>query len=166
MAKIQIEPVRAKSALNLEDALEQALRSMSNEVDGVRSGLRYKISGQEQIAARLKDVVEQLAKEANATGAMRDGLEQIIARYEQAESSNRERTVADGTTIQQGADGSSGAGTGTDIWDRFKEALEVLLDPKRPAVCPGPSVLLYRGSYSRSTSSPKMTGKRTIPGSK
>ena len=25
MAKIQIEPVRAKSALNLEDALEQAL---------------------------------------------------------------------------------------------------------------------------------------------
>ena len=43
MAKIQIEPVRAKSALNLEDALEQALRSMSNEVDGVRSGLRYKI---------------------------------------------------------------------------------------------------------------------------
>ena len=62
MAKIQIEPVRAKSALNLEDALEQALRSMSNEVDGVRSGLRYKISGQEQIAARLKDVVEQLAK--------------------------------------------------------------------------------------------------------
>ena len=122
MAKIQIEPVRAKSALNLEDALEQALRSMSNEVDGVRSGLRYKISGQEQIAARLKDVVEQLAKEANATGAMRDGLEQIIARYEQAESSNRERTVADGTTIQQGADGSSGAGTGTDIWDRFKEA--------------------------------------------
>ena len=75
MAKIQIEPVRAKSALNLEDALEQALRSMSNEVDGVRSGLRYKISGQEQIAARLKDVVEQLAKEANATGAMRDGLE-------------------------------------------------------------------------------------------
>ena len=138
MAKIQIEPVRAKSALNLEDALEQALRSMSNEVDGVRSGLRYKISGQEQIAARLKDVVEQLAKEANATGAMRDGLEQIIARYEQAESSNRERTVADGTTIQQDADGSSGAGTGTDIWDRFKEALEVLLDPEETGRLPGP----------------------------
>ena len=112
MAKIWIEPSKAKSVLNLEDSLKKALNSMSNEVDGIRGGLRYKISGQEQIAARLKDVVAQLAKEAEATGAMRTGLEQIVARYERAENSNRENAVADKTSVQQAGAGAAGDSSG------------------------------------------------------
>ena len=107
MAKIWIEPSKAKNVLSLGRALERALDSMSREVDGVRGGLRYKIAGQEQIAARLREVVEQLERESSAAGALHTGLEQIIARYERAENRNREQAVPPDSTVQEGEESSS-----------------------------------------------------------
>lgn len=144
MAKIWIEPSKAKGVLNLEDSLEKALNSMSNEVDGIRSGLRQKIAGQEQIAARLKDAVNQLKKEATATGAMRLGLEQIIAQYERTENGNRDRAVPDKASIQQsgGAGESSQAAPEID-WEQLKKTLAELIGPQGflgPTITIGPFI--------------------------
>lgn len=124
MAKIWIEPSKAKNVLSLGRALERVLDSMSREVDGVRGGLRYKIASQEQISARLRDVVKQLERESSAAGALHAGLEQVIARYERAENRNREQAVPPTSSVQEEAGSSFSAEdliseTGKSIWDVF-----------------------------------------------
>lgn len=115
MAKIYIEPAKARAMLSQQEALERALQALSQNVGGIRSGLNYKISGREAINARLRDAINQLNKEANSTKALRAGLEQIIVRYEQAENSNIDRIVVEKTSIQSGG-GSSGGGGGGGSW--------------------------------------------------
>lgn len=119
MAKILIEPSKAKSVLNLEDSLEKTLRTLSQEVDGIRSGLRSKIAGQEQISARLKDAVGQITKEAAAANAMRSGLEQVIAQYERTENGNIGRVAAEKTSVQQAGWNGGGALDTDDGHNRF-----------------------------------------------
>ena len=101
MARISIEPVKAKKALTKEQELEKILRALRQETLNVRSGLSFKISGQEAISARLRDAADQLGKEASSTYSLYSGLEQIIARYEQTENANVERLGAEKTSVQQ-----------------------------------------------------------------
>ncbi len=107
MAKIFIEPSKARGTLSQQQALEQALKQLSQDVGNVRSGLRYKISGREAIDARLREAVGQISKEAESAKAMRLGLEQIINRYEQTEKGNTERVKAEKTSIQGGGNGDT-----------------------------------------------------------
>ena len=100
MAKILIEPAKAKPALGQQDSLENTLKRLSQDVDNIRSGLRYKIAGKENIAQRLRDVVGQIDKECQSTRAMRSGLAELITRYEQFESENQDRVVATNASIQ------------------------------------------------------------------
>jgi len=105
MARIFIEPAKAKNVVGLESSLEDSLRSLGREVDGVRGKLRYKIAGEEAISARLREAAEQLTREAAATRACRTGLEQVIRRYEQTENANRERaSSAEQTSTRQASD--------------------------------------------------------------
>ncbi len=105
MAKIFIEPSKARATLSQQQALERALRALSQDVGNVRSGLLYKISGREAIDARLREAAGQLSREAESAKAMRLGLEQIINRYEQTEKGNTERVKAEKTSIQNGGNG-------------------------------------------------------------
>lgn len=123
MARIAIEPAKAKGVLEQERSLESSLRSYSREVDSVRRGLRNKIAGQEQISARLREAVEQINREASATRAIHDGLSQVIQRYEQTENSCRDKTAsAERTSVQENPGGSAAT---TEInpyefkWDDF-----------------------------------------------
>lgn len=100
MARISIEPVRAKETLTEQSELEKTLKELYQEVENVRTGLTYKIAGQEAIAARLCTATEQINKETVSTGAMRSGLMEVIARYEQTESGNLDRVGAEKTTVQ------------------------------------------------------------------
>lgn len=102
MARIYIEPAKAKTALSQQEALERALQALSKDVGGIRRGLNYKIAGREAIDARLRDAINQINKEAESAKAMRTGLEQIITRYEQAENSNFDRIAAEKTRVQSG----------------------------------------------------------------
>lgn len=102
MAKISIEPSKAKSILGQQDSLERALKALAQDVEGVRSGLRYKIAGQEQISQRLREAAEQITQESQSTFSMRSGLEEIIALYEQSENNNRDRVAAEKVSIQEG----------------------------------------------------------------
>jgi len=108
MAKIFIEPAKARATINEQRALESTLNALSRDVSGVRSGLRYKIAGKEAIDARLREAAGQISREMERTRAMRTGLEQIIARYEQAEKSNYERVGAEKTSVQDGGNGGGG----------------------------------------------------------
>lgn len=136
MAKIFIEPSKARATLSQQQALERALRSLSQDVGAVRGGLRYKISGREAIDARLREAVAQINREAESTKAIRLGLEQIINRYEQTEKNNTERVKAEKTSIQQGgngggsSDGGSGGGgdDGNHNSQDWKDALKKILE--------------------------------------
>ena len=101
MATILIEPSKARATLNQQQALERALRALSQDVENVRSGLRYKISGREAIDARLREAVGQISREAESAKAMRLGLEQIINSYEQTERGNTERVKAEKMSISE-----------------------------------------------------------------
>lgn len=85
MAKILIDTLKVSSLLNIENSIEMKLKSLSQDVDGIRSNLRYKIAGQEAIVARLKEAVEQINKEQLAVSALQSGLEEIIANYNNTE---------------------------------------------------------------------------------
>lgn len=102
MAKILIEPSKAKTVLGRQDSLERTLRDLSQDVYNIRSGLRYKIAGQENISQRLREAAEQITKESQSAYALRSGLEEIIALYEQSENKNRDQVAAEKTSIQQG----------------------------------------------------------------
>lgn len=132
MARIYIEPTKAKRSIQDEADLGRTLSSLSQEVSSIKSNLRYKISGCDQIGERLRQVSEQIAKESTATRALSDGLQQIIARYEQVENSNRDRQVADKTTVQAVNSGAAQNGGGWEPFDWGKlgeKVLEKLLGP-------------------------------------
>lgn len=140
MAKIYIEPAKAKSTLNQQQALERALQTLSQDLGDICRRMDYKISGKEAIDARLRDAMNQINKEVDSTKALRTGLEQIIARYEQTENGNRDRVAAEKTSVQSTANagGTQQAGNGTDSgesppefdWGKlFKDEILKLLGP-------------------------------------
>lgn len=138
MAKIYIEPAKARAILSQQIALEQALQALSQDVGGIRRGLNYKISGREAIDARLRDAVNQLGKEVGNTKAMRAGLEQIIAHYEQAENSNIDRVAAEKMSIQNGGIGNNivitnpgwivGPVIRVDPWKTIFDSIKAIID--------------------------------------
>ena len=73
---------------------------MSQEVDGIRSNMRYKIAGRAQIAERLRQVSEQIAAEAGAARNMGNGLQQIVAWYEKTENGNRDSQTAEKAKVR------------------------------------------------------------------
>lgn len=107
MAKIYIEPAKAKLTLSQQQALERTLQVLSQDVGSIRSGLDYRISGREAIDARLRDAIKQIDKETDSTKSLRTGLEQIVARYEQTENGNIGRVEAEKTSIQSAANTGS-----------------------------------------------------------
>lgn len=132
MAKIYIEPAKARATLSQQMALERTLQALSQDVGGIRNGLNYKISGREAIDARLRDAINRLNKEADSTRALRTGLEQIIVRYEQAENSNTDRVAAEKTSVQTAGGASSivvGPVPGTAVG--LKEGLKEWLKSER-----------------------------------
>lgn len=146
MAKIYIEPAKAKATLSQQMALERALQALSQDVGGIRSGLNYKISGRELIDARLRDAVNQISKETDSAKAMRAALEQIISRYEQAENSNTDRVAAEKTSIQNGGNGggtSSGGGgdDGNHDLKDWKDALEEIIKKLWPIIPIVPGII-------------------------
>lgn len=105
MARIYIEPSRAKHIAQDEMDLSGVLKALSQEVDSIRGNMRYKIAGRAQIAERLRQVSEQIAAEAGAARNMGNGLQQIIAWYEKTENGNRDRQVADKTKVRKDTGG-------------------------------------------------------------
>lgn len=120
MARISIEPIRAKETLTGQSELEKTLKGLYREVENVRTGLTYRIAGQEAIAARLRTAAEQINKEAISTGAMRSGLMEVIARYEQTESGNLDRLGAEKTSVQQAGNAEAGSMTSPSWFQDFK----------------------------------------------
>ena len=122
MARIYIEPAKAKSVLGRESDLTKDLSLLSKDVENIRNGLRYKIAGKEQISARLREVADQIARESAAARAMRLGMEQVINRYEQAERKNTDGLKADSLDLKQ-TSGSGAAPSGSNPyafkWDDF-----------------------------------------------
>lgn len=107
MAKIWVEPAKARATLSQQEALAKTLASLYQDVNGIRSGLRYKISGREAISARLRDAAGQISKEAESTRALRAALEQAVGLYEKTEKGNLDRVKAEKTSIQQGGSGAT-----------------------------------------------------------
>ncbi len=101
MARIHIEPAKAKRSVLDEQSLEKKLSNLSQEVSSIRSNMRYKISGREQISDRLRQVAQQISKEATSTRALSNGLQQVITKYEQTENAARDRAKADKTSVQK-----------------------------------------------------------------
>lgn len=101
MAHIYIEPSRAKHIAQDEMELSRTLKALSQEVDSIRGNMRYKIAGRAQIAERLRQVSEQIAAEAGAARNMGNGLQQIVTWYEKTENGNRDRQVADKTSVRR-----------------------------------------------------------------
>lgn len=95
MARILIEPAKAKRVLPKYSELEKTLKGLYQEVKDIRSGLTFKIGVQEAINARLDETAEQINQEAGGAQALNVGVEQIIARYEQAEGGNVELVGAE-----------------------------------------------------------------------
>lgn len=91
MANISIEPAKARKVCGDESDLKIMLVAFSDEVSCIKSELRYKIAGQEQISKRMEEVSEQLLKEAAATRSLGESLSQIVDKYEQTENANRQR---------------------------------------------------------------------------
>lgn len=107
MARIYIEPSRAKRIAQDEMDLSRALKALSQEVDSIRGNMRYKIAGRAQIAERLRQVSEQIAAEAGAARNMSNGMRQVVTWYEQTENGNRDRQVAEKTSVRKDAGGTS-----------------------------------------------------------
>ena len=95
MARIYVEPAKVRRSAQDELDLARELDALSREVSQIRSNLRYKIAGREQISARLQETAEQIAKEAASTRGISSGLQQILTQYEQTENNNRDQLVAD-----------------------------------------------------------------------
>ena len=66
MAKIKIEPSKAKAVLGRQNSLENTLKELCQDVDSIRSGLRYKIAGQENIGL-IMDVPLEVTVELGRT---------------------------------------------------------------------------------------------------
>lgn len=124
MARIYIEPSRAKRIAQDEMDLSRALKALSQEVDSIRGNMRYKIAGRAQIAERLRQVSEQIAAEAGAARNMSNGMRQVVTWYEQTENGNRDRQVAEKTSVQKDSDGAF-----FDLAGLFKKLFGTLLGP-------------------------------------
>lgn len=134
MAKIYIDPTLANSVLEQEESLGQKLNTLAMEVDSVRSGLRYKIAGQQKISQCLREAAEQITKESQGTYAMCSGLTEIIAHYERTELENVGRVAAVKASIQQTQGSQSGTQTGFkpkdfEWWDLVIKELANLVGP-------------------------------------
>lgn len=136
MAKIMIEPARAKLILDQQSTLENTLNKLSQDVDNVRSGLRFKIAGQQNITQCLREAAEQIAKESQSAHSMRSGLVEIIASYERTELVNVGRVAAVKTSIQQTPSGQPAPVTEDgyepqefDWWDLITQELANLVGP-------------------------------------
>ena len=119
MARIHIEPAKAKRSVLDDQSLEKKLSNLSQEVSSIRSNMRYKISGREQISDRLRQVAQQISKEATSTRALSNGLQQVITKYEQTENAARDRAKADKTSVQAAANGTSDSLL-SKLWDWVK----------------------------------------------
>lgn len=136
MARISIEPPRAKGTLTEQSKLEKTLKGLYQEVENVRSGLTFKIAGQEAIAARLRSAAEQIDREAVSVGALRSGLMEVVARYEQTESGNLNRVGAEKTTVQGSDSGNIWSSLLPGMGAVFPNWLWDLLIPLKPSPWP------------------------------
>lgn len=128
MANIKIEPSKARATLDRQQTLERDLRALAQDVENVRSGLRYKISGQEAINARLREAMNQISRESESSKALRLGLEQIINRYTQTEKGNFERIQAEKTSVSN--DGKPDIQVPQDLIDWLKQVLPTPIIPR------------------------------------
>ncbi|MCI8869309.1 hypothetical protein D1646_02975 [Pseudoflavonifractor sp. 60] len=115
MAKISVELAAIKPALQKEEELAAQLMELYRDVNGIRSGLRFKIAGQEQISARLLESAEQITKEQNSVRVMREALEQILAQYKSVETRVTELVTdqAEALDVQELAGGAYDQNTTT-----------------------------------------------------
>lgn len=124
MARIYIEPSRVKRTAQDELDLSRVLNALAQEVDSIRSNMRYKITGRAQIAERLRQVSEQIVAEAGAARNMGNGLQQIVAWYEKTENSNRDSQVAEKTKVRKDTETES-----VDWWEILKKLIKPALGP-------------------------------------
>lgn len=123
MAKISIDPKRANQAISAEADLAKKLTSMSSEVSSIKGALRFKISCQQRIMARLNEAAAQIAKESNSTSALRRGLEQAVIRYNQAENRNTGLIHADPSNVTK----ESGKSTITQFLENLRQKIQDIL---------------------------------------
>lgn len=159
MARISIEPPRAKGTLTEQSKLEKTLKGLYQEVENVRSGLTFKIAGQEAIAARLRSAAEQIDREAVSVGALRSGLMEVVARYEQTESGNLNRVGAEKTTVQGSNSGNIWGGLLPGMGVVFPGWLWDLLIPLKPSPWPIGSELVKWIAAVIGMGSPKTEGE-------
>ena len=88
MAYIYIDSAKTMHVLSNQDTLIRELNSLMDQVDSVRTNLRYKIACRATISARLQDTARQIGMEAQRSAHMRDAFNQIIALYQQVETKN------------------------------------------------------------------------------
>ena len=124
MARIYIEPSRVKRTAQDELDLSRVLNALAQEVDSIRSNMRYKITGRAQIAERLRQVSEQIVAEAGAARNMGNGLQQIVAWYEKTENGNRDSQVAEKTKVRKDTETES-----VDWWEILKKLIKPALGP-------------------------------------
>lgn len=130
MVRIFIEPVKAKKVLPEYAKLERLQNGLCQEVKDIRSGLNYRIGGQDAISARLKEAAEQLNQEAAGIRALCLGLEQAIAQYERTEGGNLERVAAEKLSVQWAGNAQAPVDYPKfDVEEFLKEELSELLGP-------------------------------------
>lgn len=95
MARIYVEPEKARRTVQDELELAGKLSDLSQQVSEIRSNLRYKIAGREQISSRLQEVAEQISRESASARGLSSALQQVLTQYEQTENNNRDRLVTD-----------------------------------------------------------------------
>lgn len=98
MAKISIDPAKTMQCIDRMEDVARNLKELSDALDDIRGNLGYKIAGQAQIMARMRDVSGQIVREETAVRSMRDGLEQIIQQYQRTEDANLGRISIDAST--------------------------------------------------------------------
>ena len=134
MTRIYIEPQNASQSVCNEAEIAEKLNQLLQDVNTIRSSLRYTIAGREQISERLRQVAQQIEKESKSTKALSASLQQIVSKYEQTEASNRGRMKADKTDMKKKAatEDAIGSAAGWKDFDWGKlggKTLETLLGP-------------------------------------
>lgn len=88
LAKFHITSERVHPyAARLGD-IARELEYLAGDIDSVRDSLCFQMAGQETIAARLRQVAEQVRKTERSAGALGEGLTQIMMQYSRAEFVN------------------------------------------------------------------------------
>ena len=151
MAKIIIQQAGARRASDQEYSLVRDLNRIAQEVDSVRSGLRYKIAGREQIAARLREAAGQVRLESQRMGNMKSSLDQIIQLYEKTETANRDSLARAKKPawagITSGNGNTGGTPTGPEAEKKEKNFWDYLFDfgKKELSNLLGPLAFLLNG---------------------